>query len=279
MRRTSIILVAACILASKLANVSYGVVGGTPEMGALYNRTGALVIRPFGSPVLVCTATIIAPHVLITAAHCVLAWSAQSLEFTLRADVSGADELNSVFVRRAYVNPAYNRQAGSSPPDIALIEFDSPFTDGTVEYMLNPVTAASALRPGARIELVGYGRTEPSGRLGRRNAAEAAITSVDVDEMTVGRLGETQNCDGDSGGSAFLLHSDGTRLLASIVSRSARDTTDCVDGSIHVRIDAYSDWIAATIRSIEEGLQHERQGKTGLDITQHEFRVITFKPK
>jgi secreted trypsin-like serine protease len=81
--------------------------------------------------------------------------------------------------------------------------------------------------------------------------------------MTIGAPGEPQNCEGDSGGPAFLVGADGTKRLVGIVSRSANDATDCVDGSVHTRVDAYADWIATTLHLIDEDFQHSKLKERG----------------
>jgi hypothetical protein len=122
----------------------------------------------------------------------------------------------------------YDLRAKGHAHDIALVELDAPLNGLTAERVLDPLEAAAVLRPGVRVELVGYGRTSADGwRLGEMNAAEATITSVGAYEMTIGRPRRAAELPGRLGGPAFLTVADGTRRLISIVSRSANDATDC----------------------------------------------------
>jgi trypsin len=274
-------VVTVCALARDMTTTSYGVVGGTPTAASKYQNTGELVTRLFGSTIFLCTATAITPRVLITAAHCVAAWSAQPLDFTLSADVRSAHDWASVSAGRAYLNPAYDLRANGLLHDIALVELDAPLEGLTGEHVIDPADAVTLLRPGVRIELVGYGRirADEEGLLGTKNAAQATITGVSANEITIGAPGAPQNCEGDSGGAAFLVGADGARRLVGIVSRSANDATDCVDGSIHTRVDAYADWIVATLHTIDESFQHLKRGEGGREITPCGPCVITFKHK
>jgi V8-like Glu-specific endopeptidase len=113
----------------------------------------------------VCTATLIAPRVLITAAHCVAAFPAQSLDFTLDASATGRHKPAGVFVRRAYLNPEYHLRASDSLHDIALLELETPLKGLTAERVLHPADAAALLRSGVRVQLVGYGTTHARWRI------------------------------------------------------------------------------------------------------------------
>lgn len=259
-------------LVSVITTVAHGVVDGTKDTLKTNHSTGALVIQLFDSQILVCTATVITPRVLITAAHCVDSLSGQPLKFTLGVDAMGARELSSsVAARRAYVNPAFDLHANGLLHDIALVELEFPLENPTSERLLNPVDAVAMLHPGTRVEIVGYGRIHADGELlGTKNYAQATIASVSADEIVIGAPGDPQNCDGDSGGPAFIVESNGQKRLIGIVSRSANDATDCLDGSIHTRVDAYADWISSILRKIDEKHQYSKKERE-LDA-----RVVSF---
>ncbi len=221
---------------------------GASDDPATYRATGAFFVRPFGSAFLECTGTAIAPRVVITAAHCVTNLSKKRLKFTLNRGATTAPERASVTVLRAYVHPGYDLRATGSMHDIALAELEAPLESSSFERMLSPAEASAVLRPDGDVELVGYGA---SSRLAEKAAKRATIRGLRADEMTIGGPGEPQSCEGDSGWPAFVLNERGVRRIAGIVSRSANDATECVDGSIDTRVDAYSAWLAATLATIE----------------------------
>jgi secreted trypsin-like serine protease len=219
-----------------------------PDDPAAYRATGAFFVRPFGSAFLECTGTAIAPRVVVTAAHCVTNLSKKRLQFTLNRDATAAPVGASVTVLRAYVHPDYDLRSTGSMHDIALAELEAPLESSSFERLLSAAEASAALRPDGDVELVGYGA---NARLPEKTAKRATIRPLRADEMTIGGPGEPQSCEGDSGGPAFVLNGRGARRIAGIVSRSANDATECVDGSIDTRVDAYSDWLAATLATIE----------------------------
>jgi secreted trypsin-like serine protease len=222
-------------------------VGGNLENARIYEQTGALITRQFGWPLMICTATLIAPRVLITAAHC----SGQSLLFTLNADVNHSSKINDIPVRRFYVNPAYNLRSAGSIHDIALVELEKPINNVGIESILTPAMANTMLHFNRHVSLVGYGKMRvDETSFGKKNAAEATITYLNKEEMIIGAVGTAQNCDGDSGGPAFLTDKQGTRWLVGIASRSVNELTSCTDGSIHTRIDAYAYWINLILHTI-----------------------------
>lgn len=223
-----------------------------PNDPQAYPATGALIMRPFGSAVLVCTGTLVAPRVVITAAHCVTRISKERLEFTLNHDVATAPKAASASVRRTFVNPEFNLRAKGSLHDIALIELDRPLGSPACERILSPAQAPALLRSGVSVELVGYGGGVPGGaRLGQKAVTRANLTSVRADEVTIGGPDEPQSCEGDSGGPAFLVDASGVRRLAAVASRSANDATECLDGSVHTRVDAYATWLTEGLAAAE----------------------------
>lgn len=222
--------------------------GALDEDPSAYRATGAFFVRPFGSAFLECTGTAIAPRAVITAAHCVTNLSKKHLEFTLNRDATAAPAAASVAVLRAYVHPDYDLRSPGSMHDIALAELEAPLETSSFERSLSSAEASAVLRPDADVELVGYGANS---RVAEKTAKRATIRGLRADEMTIGGPGEPQSCAGDSGGPAFVLNERGARRIAGIVSRSANDATECVDGSIDTRVDAYSDWLAATLATIE----------------------------
>jgi secreted trypsin-like serine protease len=251
-------LIAACTLpgaAFTAGKVPTPLASDVAADRATYFATGALVEwLPTGAALLVCTGTLIAPRVVLTAAHCVANAGSRLPDFTTLAEISGATRANSRHSRRAYVHPAFDPRATGAVHDIALVELDSPLDDVAVERILDPAGASTAVAVGARVEILGYGvAADRRGLGGQRHAKPTRISGVAGDEIVIGGPGEAQDCVGDSGGPSFSFGADGSRRIAGVSSRSANNATECVDGSIHTRVDSHAEWIAKTLRAIDDG--------------------------
>jgi hypothetical protein len=61
--------------------------------------------------------------------------------------------------------PTYEFRASGLSHDIALIELDAPLGSLTGEHVIDPVKATSLLRPGIRIDIVGYGAIGADGQI------------------------------------------------------------------------------------------------------------------
>jgi secreted trypsin-like serine protease len=235
----------------EIGSVSSAVVGGTPVDASTYSATGALLsVSPSGRTLALCTATLVAPGTVLTAAHCVAKSGAEVMQFSLAAGVAEGGETR-VGVSRVYVHPAFDPTATGPMHDLALAQLNATLTGVGAETILQPNEDANVITPGAMVELVGYGSTSQSGLWGDKNAAAARIAAVDTTEMTIGAPGQAQNCVGDSGGPSFVVLAGGKRRIAGVVSRSANDASECVDGSIHTRVDAHAEWVLATLSRIE----------------------------
>lgn len=249
--RRALGLAVASALAPSPAGVGASGPPGSPPSPRAFPATGALLVRWLGAPVLQCTATAVAPRVLLTAAHCVAACARQRIELTLAPDLAGGAR-DRWRLARAFVHPGYDPHAAGALHDIALVELDAPLDRAVPEILLSPDEARRMLRRGLRLILVGYGRPRADGGApGARYAAAATVTRLGAEEMTLGAPGDPQGFEGDSGGPAFLVAPDGTRRLAGIVSRAAGAVPGAAAGTVHTRIDAHADWLATTLRTIE----------------------------
>jgi secreted trypsin-like serine protease len=227
------------------------VIDGHALDAAMYPAVGALVHwTESGMFFLDCTATLVAPRVVLTAAHCV-AGDALLPSFTQLSDPTRATPGTAVAAIRAFVASDYDPFASGSLHDIALLELATPIDGAQLDPWLEPADAPGVLRAGDAVMLVGYGAVAADAGGSVENGAGSRIASVTDDEMIIGGPGEVQSCVGDSGGPSYVTLSTGERRLAGVVSRSADPTSECGAGSVHTRVDAYAGWVRATIDGIE----------------------------
>lgn len=226
------------------------VIGGAVTAEGLFPAVGALLYDLGGGPQAGCTGTLIAPTVVMTAAHCVdpqLGGDAL-IGFTLRHDtLTGPPAMTAV--ARKVAHEQFNLNAPITAGlghwfDIGLVFLAAPITD--VEPVLLPrPTDTPGLLANADLTIVGYGRTSNQTQdVGVMHDAATKLVSLNAYELQVSMgQGQPQNCHGDSGGPA-LAELDGTRVVG-VVSRSFDASSQCLNGGVDTRVDAYLDWIFA----------------------------------
>jgi secreted trypsin-like serine protease len=201
--------------------ITYGQFDGNqhPNVGAM------LRLRPSDDKFrIVCTGSLIAPTVFLTASHCTD--FVQSFDFpynqtwvTFDPTFTSSTTLpDSAIPGTMYTNPAYSQRQGD-PGDIAVIVLDEPVSATPVDLppagLLDQMKAAGTLKD-AQFTNVGYGTQEPvpTPGVGIVNAfpMERWYSVSDFWALTSSWLLLNQNnatgsggtCSGDSGGPQFL---------------------------------------------------------------------------
>lgn len=171
-----------------------------------------------------CTAIIISPSRIMSAAHCFD-------EFVFRARLTAGGESREV-VR--VVNHPEGRFSGNRfEHDIAVAELDSPLS-----FSVKSVTLAPAPQIGETIYIFGYGRITDSLVTDVKNQELFAgmMTVSEVHELFFDALydGRSSNtCRGDSGGPAYSFDSSTGKLqLSGLVSSGTIDS--CTTGDVSV---------------------------------------------
>lgn len=246
------------------------VVGGEQAASGAYPDAVGIV---FYDAIVGCTGTLIAPNVVVTAAHCIEDGT------TTGVLIGSTDwwslEGEAIDVIGQWMHPSYSWWGELEGRDIAvlLLESDSTYTPRQMAIGC----ASGAVEDGMGASIVGYGRTDAEGddrSNTKLNHAETLIRDTDCSEDVLdgietgciadirpggeiiagGRLdldgdgasdGAVDACFGDSGGPLYAQTPYG-ELLVGVTSRSM-DGVDydypCRDGGIWVRPDAVLDWI------------------------------------
>lgn len=181
---------------SGVASAGSRLINGKPVEPGTYKDV--VRIRSNGSG---CTATLVGPRVIITAAHC--AATGATATFT----VNGTEY--SARITRA---PLYDQ---GKDHDVALGLLPSAVTG------IDPATVGGKAATGVALTLLGYGCINPGGGGGNDGIlriGESVITGFSNYDMVSKKPGGAALCFGDSGGPAFVWES-GKRLLVGINSK------------------------------------------------------------
>jgi len=184
-----------------------------------------------------CTGTLIAPDLVVTAAHCVNGTGAGEVGFGVGVEPSAYD---GVFMS---VGVYPNREA-----DAALIRLGEDVTASGLDITPIPVNSAAldSSLVGDPAQAGGYGDTysERSGRW----FATVYVESVLDDEIVVDGRGDQGICYGDSGSSLIKLNAAGEPVALAVESWG---DSSCVDIDHMTRLDPLYDWIAPVLAGEE----------------------------
>ena len=220
--------------------------GQWPDVAAvLYKQTD-------GTDEQMCTGTLVAPTVVLTAGHCDPALDPQigQLDNVLLGTTSLVQGGETVPVASVHQYP--NSQ---SSEDVTVLVLARPAAE--TPRGIATGWARLDIQNGANVEFVGYGAIDMNGNTYINDLQNAQSTITDFDcsqkpgcntaarpdgELGAGGMG-IDTCPGDSGGPMYLLTSYGS-LLAGVTSRGYDNSQfACSEGGIYERPDKIVDWI------------------------------------
>jgi secreted trypsin-like serine protease len=240
------------------ATASQAIIGGALSQPNTFMATGMIMAEG----ALVCTATLIAPDVALTAAHCLTPPPFGSLTFTFDVDSSnGEDAL--IGIKLTHQHPDFD---GSVDPyvdlavrnDIGVLVLERPVLDVTPEAIDEPIFE-TPLDNGTQLAMCGYGwDVWNSGSFARKRDATMVVDrTADFEFSTMAT--DPQPCNGDSGGPLFV-EGPGRRRIAGLVSRAMGRSSMCDTGAIITRVAPYADWIHSASKDRSDGCNAGGQG-------------------
>lgn len=226
--------------------------GAFPECCLIGNSAGGGFMNTW-----FCTGTLVHPRIVVTADHCISRVTGQLDPNSIAIGIDSEDDVdNSEIIR-------ISRIIQHPREDLVMLILHTPSTVPPVER-----ASSNDLVAAERVELVGFGNTDPAGSIGfgakrqvnvpmhviRKTpgedltAQETLLGFNSLSEFVAGRKGSGKDsCKGDSGGPCYI-YVDSKRQLAGATSRATDEANDnCGDGGVYVRIDTVADWIDEVI--------------------------------
>jgi hypothetical protein len=216
---------------------SEAITNGMPSTGDL----GVAALMAGGA--LLCTATLVAPRVLLTAAHC-LAGGTMPTAFFGAAPQGDAGASIAVIATR--VHPAFDPSTLANDVAMALLAQDAPA--GATPWPL-PAAPLDSGSVGLPLRLVGFGLTAPGDSSPpQKRVGTAKLTSLVATQLVIAPS-PSQPCDGDSGGPAFATIGG----VEAIVGVTSSGDAQCTQGGHDTRVDAYTSFVSTWLRATGEG--------------------------
>jgi V8-like Glu-specific endopeptidase len=222
------------------------IIQGTETTG--YANIIALVgKKPGQEGVALCTASLVTPTILLTAAHCVSpAVVGEGLVFKAilapnLVQVDAAHPPRIVDVAAVHWDQAFNIQQVMNGHDIGVAVLAQPIDD-IVPLKINraPLPALSKAR------LVGYGLNNAQQQTGAgiKRTAEVPVGSVNDKFVVTGSWFGTTMCQGDSGGPVLgLLNGEET-----IIGINSFGFIQCLGSGNSTRVDSYPEFLDTYVR-------------------------------
>lgn len=228
----------ACSPAGEVSTTGAPLLGGALDDGdpAVVGLVGGSLRCLRDRPAATCTGTLIAPRVVLTAAHCLFNRRPSDVRVFFGRDSTGAGVFADVDDGR--VHPSFDRATGAF--DVALLRLATPASAAAVPLATAPLDATLV---GSNVRIVGFG-VDDAKVAGAKRTGTAQVSSV---EATVFRYepAPAMTCSGDSGGPVLFDAGEGERLIG--VTRSGDEA--CSASGTALRIDALRSFIDPFVAS------------------------------
>lgn len=179
-----------------------------------------------------CTGTLIAPRIVLTAAHCVTeAAFPEQLEVLFGSSVS-APEAWILRVSHAELHPTY-RQRGVGL-DLALLVLEDAVDPGSVPPLSLDLQQRITVTAGAVVTAVGFGQSDAQDAVpGHKRSGTARVAAVQDQSFRIVKA-PALTCHGDSGG-PVLMAAEGQEFVVGIATAG---DPGCLDYGDNLRVEA-----------------------------------------
>ncbi|KYG67787.1 serine protease [Bdellovibrio bacteriovorus] len=198
-----------------------------------------------------CTGTLIAPNLVLTAAHCIDPTS-DKMVVLFGQEFKNADASQLRRVVKKVQHKFYGEMKAEDMYDIAMLRFEGTAPAGYAPAPL--LSDFSGIRKNTEVVVAGFGLNWAWGV--KKGAGTLRTTTLKVKspmngstEIMLDQSLRRGICSGDSGGPAYL-DVNGQLYLLGVASRGDSLpiplTPDCFILSVFTRVDAHADWINET---------------------------------
>lgn len=211
---------------------------GYPNIIALYGK------KPGEDKGVLCTASVVAPKVLLTAAHCVdPAVAGEGLVYSALLGHNLVDSNNPsarIPVSAVHWDTQFDSSQLTNGHDIAVAILAEPINVAPLKINRGDISGISSAR------LVGYGLNDGinSTGAGIKRTAEVPVASVDDKFVVTGSFFGTTMCSGDSGG-PVLANVNGEDVIVGVNSYGL---IYCIGQGNSTRVDSYLDFVDQYVR-------------------------------
>jgi V8-like Glu-specific endopeptidase len=206
---------------------------GDPSVVALYAQDPTMMSGAL------CTASVISPTVLLTAAHCVdpAETGANAQFFILEGSDINSAQPSNVNVSNTAFNPMFDTTHPENGYDVGVVVLDRSLGRTPLPFAHTAPTNAMVGQP---VRLVGYGLNNETQQAGAGVKRQVTTVLDDFDSLLLHIGDDThETCSGDSGGPAFMQVAG----VETIVGVTSFGNQTCTGGGYDTRIDDYLSWI------------------------------------
>lgn len=235
-------LAAACAGAAEPGALRSPIVGGTPTTG---DPAVVLLIAqvPGSKLATLCSASLVAPRVLLTAAHCLIpqvVGDGAVFQVLPGPNIDVARQSDLLPVQGVHAHPDFDQASVAGGNDIGVVVLPSPLGTPPIPMHRDALSNDLVGRPA---RLVGYGQTmanDPTGAsAGQRREVTTVMGGYTDRLVRFGTAGQS-TCEGDSGGPGLMTF-DGEERIVGVVSYG---DIDCAQFGVDTRVDRYADdWV------------------------------------